>query len=334
MGCFMFACPNCRSQFTLQMRPPIQAGRIGVSLNSAIEDLLSAKRNANRRERYITSLGYYLRQFAKGREQTPLLDFSPADVESWMLRYSGAYARQTWLNRLSTLFSFAVRRGHVEKNPCDRVERVTVDRKPPVILTPQQARTLYAATPTVMRPYLVLGMFAGLRPEEIERLDWKEIDLKTRTVTVDGKTRRRRIVTLEPKAVALLESHPLKKGAVAPSNSTIDRWRKTSRKLLGLARWPQDLLRHTAGSFLVALLKDAPAVALRLGNSEKVLMSHYVVPVSATDCAAFWECVTELRTDAVGRSQVVATKCDAHTAAGRVVRVALPLVLRETFSAS
>lgn len=98
-----------------------------------------------------------------------------------------------------------------------------------------------------MRPYVILGIYGGLRPEEITRLDWSQINLDAGTVRVTGK-RRTRLVTLEPIAVKLLGEHPLKSGPVAPSNSTVDRWRGRAKKLLKLDKWPQDLLRHTAAS--------------------------------------------------------------------------------------
>jgi integrase len=167
------------------------------------------------------------------------------------------------------------------------LERVTVDKMPPRILTPAESRLIYKATRTVMRPYVVLGLYVGLRPEEITRLDWSHIDLEAGTVRATGK-RRTRLVTMEPLAVKLLREHPLKKGPVAPCNSVIDRWRVKIRKLLGLDRWPQDLLRHTAASYLLALIQDAGKVATRLGNSVKVLNGHYLNVIKADDCAEFW----------------------------------------------
>ena len=274
-------------QFQQPQLPAKYGGGIGISL--VIDELLVAKRNANRRERYVTSLNHYLRQFSKGQEQRAISDFTYSDVEKWMAKYPSAVTRRTWLSRLSPLFAFAVRRRYIAANPCDQIERVTVDRKPPLILTPAQSRELLAACPTVMKPYLILGMFAGIRPEEIARLDWSQINLAEGTVLVDGKTRRQRLVKLEPRMVAALVKHPLKTGPVTPSNSTVDRWRVTSRRLLGLAKWPQDLLRHTAASYLLALKKDAAAVALTLGNSVKILMSTYVVPVSQSDSDVFWD---------------------------------------------
>ncbi|MEQ2008517.1 MAG: phage integrase SAM-like domain-containing protein [Limisphaerales bacterium] len=183
-------------------------------IGKCIDAVLDAKRAANRTARHVKSLGYYLRQFAAGREDKPLADFTAEAVDQWLQRYPSASTRQTWLNRLSTLFAFAVRRGYLAANPCDRLDRVTVDKPPPFILSPAQSQLLLKQCPTVMRPYLVLGMFAGVRPEEIERLDWSQIDLEAGTAFVDGKTRRR-LVSLEPVAVRELLKHPLRTGSVA-----------------------------------------------------------------------------------------------------------------------
>ena len=261
-----------------------------VSISRCVDELLVAKRGGNKTERYVKSLEHYLRQFSVGRESRAISDFTFSEVESWMVKYPCADTRRTWLSRLSALFAFCVRRGYVEKNPCDRIEPVTCDRKPPRIVTPEQSRQLLAAAPVVMRPYIILGMFAGIRPEELTRLDWSHINLETGTVNIDfPKVRgRRRIVPLDPLAVTLLRSHPLQRGAVSPCRASISRWRFRARKLLGLDKWPQDLFRHTAASYLLAKHQDAGKVALWLGNSVKVLMSHYIVPVSATDCEEFW----------------------------------------------
>jgi integrase/recombinase XerD len=268
-------------------------GGLRTGIAQCIDDLLKAKRVANRRERYVKSLDSYLHFFARGREDKPLADFTRQDVEDWLGKYSTAYSRQTWLNRISTLFSFAVRRNVVARNPCDQVERVTVDKKRPRILTPAEANLLLQRCPTLMIPYLTLAMFAGIRPEEVMRMKWEDIDLDTRVAFVDGKTRRARYVPLEPRAVKLLADHPIKTGPVVPgpaisTNAAVRAWRESARQLLGLPRFPQDLLRHTAASYLIALLGDAGKVAKRLGNSEKTLSSHYYAPMTDRTCAEFW----------------------------------------------
>lgn len=274
---------NCQTQ------PSLAGFGVSTSLAESIDRLIAAKRAANLRPVYLKSLRYYLNRFAQGREARPVDSITPAEVEKFLSQFPLAASRATWLNRISTLFAFAVRRDFLPKNPCAALERITVERKAPVILTPAQSRQLLEITPTVLRPYLVLGLFAGIRPSELQRLTWAEVDLVTFTVKVNvAKTRRRRIVPLHQRAVALLSEHPLKSGPLAPSNSTVRRWKRRACAVLGLPSWPADLLRHTAASYLLALHGDAGKVATMLGNSSSILLSHYHQPVRNGDCGHFW----------------------------------------------
>lgn len=75
---------------------------------------------------------------------------------------------------------------------------------------------------------------------------------------------------------------------LAPHYSRVRRWKDVARNNIGFDRWPQDLLRHTAASYLLALYGDAGKVAARLGNSSSVLLSHYHQPVTQADCEKFW----------------------------------------------
>jgi integrase len=173
-----------------------QAGfpSVSVSIADAITRLLAAKRAGNRRPAYLKSLSEYLIRFAAGREQRPLAEFTTADVESWLERFPVDWSKQTQLNRINTLFAFAVRRDFIVANPCKKIERITVDRRPPKIFTPEQVELLLRMVPGVCRAYLILGLFAGIRPEETLRLNWSDVDLETKTVRVNAaKTRRRRI---------------------------------------------------------------------------------------------------------------------------------------------
>jgi integrase/recombinase XerD len=259
----------------------------GKSTLEAIEKMLISKRLANRRENYVKSLGDYLKRFAK--EFPDISQITVFGLEKWLAQIKNQYSRQTWFNRINTLLSYAKKRDILKENICERIDKITVDKPIPTILTVEESRTLYKTCPASCRPYLVLAMFAGIRPDEVMRLDWRDIDLETKTVQVDGKTRRRRHVPLEPIAAALLALHPEKKGTVAPSASTVRRWKRTARHILGLKNWPHDVLRHTAASYLIALYDDAGKVAMRLGNSVGILLTHYHKPVSKDACARFWK---------------------------------------------
>ena len=264
----------------------------GTTISLAIALLLTAKEAANRKPAYVSSLEHYLKRFAKGRENMMLSEFSTGVIEDWLKQFPSAYARQTWLNRISTLFSFGVRRDLCANNPCLKIERITVDRRAPKILTPEQVVSILAIQgpcATGARAYLVLGLFAGIRPDELLRLQWEDVNVETKTVTVnDAKTRRRRIVPLHDKAIALLAGVTFKRGPVSPSNSTVRRFKRVAALKLGWSAYPSDLLRHTFASYALALHQDAGKVATMMGNSSSILLSHYHEPVSQSDCQKFW----------------------------------------------
>lgn len=264
---------------------------------SLINEMLEAKALSNRSQPYLTSLRQMLVQFSKGRERSKIDEITTATIESWLAKYQNPYTRQTWLNRFNTLFSFAKRRGYVKVNPCDAIERIKIDRAIPKIFTPEQAEYLLVMAPAKMRAYLVLGMYCGLRPEEIsapkpkgkpaKRLQWESVNLETKTIAAFGK-RRPRLVPLEPKAVQLLAVLRKPTGPIAPSLSVIKRERKKLRALFGWSQWPKDILRKSAASYLTALKKDTGIVKTILGNSEGILWRHYLTPVTDADCQKFW----------------------------------------------
>lgn len=260
------------------------------TVSQAIIQLLETKKNSGRRAVYISSLGQYLKRFERSKQGRHIRSITTAEVEAWLSQFSG-HSRATWLSRLSTLFGYAVRKGWMERNPCDAIERIITDSKLPAVLTPAQVRSLLDHAPEKCKPYLILGVFAGIRPGgELLKLQWEHIDLEAGTVSVVfPKVRKhRRIVTLEPVAIRLLKPLAKASGPVSPSASTIRRCKRAMRSALGFAEWPSDILRHTAASYLLALHKDAGRVALQLGNSPSILLTHYHNPISKAQCSEFW----------------------------------------------
>jgi integrase len=262
-----------------------------VTLETAINSLLIAKTLANLRPQYLKSLRAYLGQFCRGREETLVASVDVVILESWFAsRSEGLATMASNIGRLSALFSFCERRGWIERNPCRMLERPRVDRKVPKILQPDQAEKLIAAVKERrphMVPFFTLGMYAGIRPDELARIDWTAVDLGRSLVTVDAaasKVRRRRLVYLEPKATDLLKHG----GRLPVSRATRRRYQSFACAVLGFEDWTQDLLRHTAASYLLALHQDAGKVAMRLGNSPGILMRHYQELVGPEDCLAFW----------------------------------------------
>lgn len=194
------------------------------------------------------------------------------------------------MSRLSTLFSFCKKRGWIDENPCDRIERVRIDGKTPPILTPEQCDRLLRGAPTVCLPYFTLCLFCGIRPSECQRLTWSDINLEKKFVSVSAaasKVRQRRIVPIPDRAVKILEAFPIKIGLVAPSLSTIRRSRKRLLEITG-GKWNSDLLRHTAISYALARHEDLGKVSTWMGNSPTIIKRHYDGMASKEDSDRFY----------------------------------------------
>jgi integrase len=260
------------------------------NLAESIQRLLAAKTAANKSQIYVKALNGMLAQFLRFAGDVPLAQISVEVLDAWF-KARAAHApatRATELNRLSTLFTFAVRRRWLSANPCDQLERIAIDCKPPKILTPADADALLENCPPRLMPWLVLGMFCGLRPEaEIQRLDRADIDLERQRVQiVAGKIRTRwRFVPIPDRAVPFLRQHL--GDTVCPSHVTIKRDRRTLRACIGDC-WPSDILRHTAASYWLAFTGDIGLVATVLGNSPQILARHYNGLATPEDAATFF----------------------------------------------
>lgn len=261
----------------------------GKRLADAIEEVLEAKAAANRRPAYLTELRRYLRLFARGRESMDVGAFGVAEIEAWFSeRKEPPSSRAGNLGKLSALFDHCWRRGYIKENPCLRVQKPHVEIGVPEILSVEECERLMRAAEKRdkrMLPELALGLFAGVRPNEIARLDWRKIDLNRSLLTIDAaasKVRHRRLVNLHPTCVAWL-----KLGGELPC--TVNRRRRMDalKAAAGIERWPHDVLRHTAASHLVALY-GARTAAEMLGHSETMLFKHYRELVTREETTRFW----------------------------------------------
>jgi integrase len=265
-----------------------------VTLSAAIEALIEAKRQTNRRPTYIAGLQAYLRLFSAGREEQSIQSLTPESIEGWFeARGEKGEVMNGNLGRLGSLFQFAWRKRWIAENPCRRVERATVERKPAELLSLRSvARLLTAARVRFPRalPELVLMIFAGVRPFETRRLTWDAVDLDRACVTIDSaasKVRERRIVALSPNAVEWLRWSKANGGKL-PAAMGPGRLQRV-KDAAGIKKWPQDVCRHTAVSYWLERDKNASAVAMSMGNSVQVIFTHYHNLVTERQCRLFWK---------------------------------------------
>lgn len=269
-------------------------------IGDVMAELLAEKRATNRRERTIRNAEARLRGFAYDFQGRPISTITTMDIARWIDELAHTPAtRNVYLVAVRDLFSFAVRRGWIEKNPALAVPKATVERKPPEIFTVRETRKLLdtaAAHRPELVPFLAIGLFAGLRPEnELRLLDWGDVNLKERQIRVTAATakkRRQRFVEISDNLADWLLPHRKAEGRVSYS-------RRMLRDIIGKAglAWSPDVMRHSFASYHLAEHEDAAKTAMQLGHSGNadVLFQHYRELVRPKDAAAFWKITPKKR---------------------------------------
>ena len=210
------------------------------------------------------------------------------------------------LRYLSTVLQQCVKNKQLTENPCTRVQK---PRAPEVddevtVYTVDQLKTLLAACKdypdgldqrcsACTVPFTILA-FAGLRPNELERLAWDDIDLELGVIRLGSsktKKARRRNVRIQPTLRAWLKTVPEseRKGKIVPS-----RWRYRSarvRKEAGIDGLKMaDALRHSFGTYLLATENSIDSLRSDMGHEHiRVFLNHYHKALTSDEALPYWK---------------------------------------------
>lgn len=225
-------------------------------------------------------------------------EISAADCERWL---SMTFRTPSQFNKgramLHALFEFSIRRGWCDKNPVKPVPRRKVTEREirPLSIAEikrllTNARNMKCGECSAAAGLLV---WAGMRPGEVRRLTWKDIDLEENAVTVRSqcsKTGGVRHVEICPALRGWL------KNSYAPKNMRVcppgwaRKW-KALRDSSGFkGTWVQDVLRHTFASYHAKHFRDLPRLQIDMGHRDQTLLrSRYVNMrgISKSDAANF-----------------------------------------------
>ncbi len=141
-------------------------------------------------------------------------------------------------------------------------------------------------------PPLGLMLWAGIRPAEVTRLRWQDIDWEESVISlrpVHSKTGGCRHVQLQPVLRRWLRQAEEGRGLICPPNWP-RRWRAL-RDAAGLIPWRQDVLRHTFASYHAKHFHDFPRLQEDMGHrSAALLRTRYLSMQGITAALArrFW----------------------------------------------
>jgi integrase len=267
------------------------------SVADVVAELLTLKKTRGAMERYLEDLKFRLEKFAE-TFQCSIGSVTAANVQAWLDSQKKAngdsLSTQSYANNrrvVGLLCKFAASRGYAHENVVEQVDKVKIKNGDCEVFTPDEAQKLMANAPQDFLPCLALGLFAGIRSAEIERLKWQDIDLKQGHIVVGkgaAKTAARRIVPISENLALWLAPYADKQGSVwSQGRVPFHKREHSTAKAAGIS-WKRNAMRHSFASYTFALLNDAGRVAGMCGNSAKVIHRHYKQLVTQADAQKFF----------------------------------------------
>jgi integrase len=248
-----------------------------------------------RSDSHSEKLDIFQRAFPKAFKGA-VADIEPAALRRWVKARSANGNTQAMYFRYARMFFAYLKCNRLI--PDDPMEAVPAPKTSPArnILTPDQMKALLALElPDHVRALLLLGGFAGLRTEEIERMDWSQVNTKSGQIHVppgvmkDSGGFDQRIVDF---------TEPLKRrrawlakqsGKIIPvASETLHTHRRRACAPV-LAEWPDNCLRHSFATYHLARAKNAGLTSYQMGHTSSAMVQKvYAVPAALADWKAYW----------------------------------------------
>lgn len=272
-----------------------------VSFAHAVDAAIQARKEL--RPRTVADFRYFCRRLLKrcpGLAKRRIRSLAPADCSRY-LSMAFPTPRQYCKARiiLSSIFSTAIKHGWCSCNPVKlvRIPRMK-ERHIPTLSRPEMARLLHTAAEYdegSCLPAVGMMLYAGIRPHEVARLTWGQVDLANGAISIlprHSKTGGARRVSIHPPLAAILEREKRDSPTgICPHNW---RWHWRQVRLLsgwGAAHpWMPDSLRHTFASYYIVHFRSYPALQYETGHrSSELLRTRYVDTSGVEDAADFWK---------------------------------------------
>jgi integrase len=249
-----------------------------ATVPEVVAELLKIREQDGASTKYLGQLRTTLNRLA-AKFPGPILEVTGPDVDAWLRSLDiVATTRNSMLRCIKVLFSFAKAQNYLPDEKTTAVEsipQVRVKLDDVTIFTPEEMTRLLHHAPPHIVPILAIGAFAGIRMAELNRLDWKAVDLERRIIEIragQAKTASRRVIPISDNLAAWLT--PLEK------KGKIVRTKELQTHVPALARalkmeWPRNVLRDSFISYRIAIVQSADQVALEAGNSPSMIFKHY-----------------------------------------------------------
>ena len=272
-----------------------------VTFEEAVAAALEARKD--RRTRTVYDFRYFTRRFMKrcpGLAKRRVRAMTSQECAGYIEQaFDTPRQRQKARLILSGVFGTAVKRGWCDANPVVRVEAPRVVEQPVPILSPQEIEQITTTAETYQggscAAAVGMMLYAGIRPHEVTRLTWEQVDLQERAIYIlprHSKTGGARRVTIHKPLLRILRAHKRADNEkICPAN-WLHRWREL-RRAAGwdspARRWPQNALRHTFASYHLSHFRSFAELQLEIGHRDATLLrTRYVDQRGVRNAQRFW----------------------------------------------
>jgi len=290
-----------------------KSGAIAEAVERFMQDKIAAKQGHE--TAHLAQVRRDLEALADHFAGRLVIDISHAELRAWWTARAGGAGvdRQRGIRTTLSMFWKWARKDGIAGNDvdtvADRLPRIDPGEASLSIFHLEELEFLLSIVEPEWFPWVVLGAFQGLRPEEIAPrknsrkpgLRWEAVDWEWNVIRIPkavSKTRER-VMPLHPATRAWLQHHgagPTWTGPVCLRNPSDVHPRATTawgKRLAGkfpgrFTGWPKDALRHSFASYRNAVIRNLPQVAEEMGTSEAMLHGHYHNPRTSAQGAAWF----------------------------------------------
>jgi hypothetical protein len=235
--------------------------------------------------------------------KTSISRVTAPEITNWIeaMQDVSERTRRNYVTALVTLFRYAQSKGYFpleRRTPAELVEKPKAEKPGKEIYRPADLKKMLETADDETLPFIALTGLGGVRAEEIVPEDPEEPALTWTDLHWDEENASKP-KKWNPLIYVSLEVAKTGEGRYIPIGRRLAKlfkpWRKAEGRIVVNPRlrtyhlskriaeasgvpWKKNALRHSYGTYRVAVTNDMPKVALEMGNSVAIVKKHYRKP--------------------------------------------------------